>query len=53
MRVVRQMILSVVGLRRLLIDRVTRRIGTLVLRRLLRCLVVMLLVHNARGSRVL
>lgn len=61
MRVVRQVVLRAGGLRRLLVDRVTRRVRArvlllllLLLLRLLRgSLAVMLLVNDARGPRVL
>lgn len=59
MRVVRQVVLRAGGLRRLLVDRVTRRVRArvlllLLLLRLLRGrLAVMLLVNDARGPRVL
>lgn len=57
MRVVRQVVLRAGGLRRLLVDRVTRRVRARVLLLLLRLLrgslAVMLLVNDARGPRVL
>lgn len=56
MRVVRQVVLRAGGLRRLLVDRVTRRVRArvLLLLRLLRgSLAVMLLMNDARGPRVL
>lgn len=55
MRVVRQVVLRAGGLRRLLVNRVTRRVrARVLLLRLLRgSLAVMLLVNDARGPRVL